>query len=168
MKEVLLCFSHQDASIHTQYDLLGSPRDLDLRSNFDLDLSRSCYTCLDASWRGKHDGVKIIALSFQTRKLSPKKLFRSKMPFFDISWPLTPKPLVLGEIWRHLSKRAFQELSIAFLDFDVAVTGTEIMRIIWSHVMQFGNLGKFCPWWPLVTSILISHKNNVSTFSRAC
>ena len=26
-----------------QYDLLGSPRDLDLRSNFDLDLSRSCY-----------------------------------------------------------------------------------------------------------------------------
>ena len=28
-----------------QYDLLGSPRDLDLRSNFDLDLSRSCYTC---------------------------------------------------------------------------------------------------------------------------
>ena len=31
-----------------QYDLLGSPRDLDLRSNFDLDLSRSCYTCFDA------------------------------------------------------------------------------------------------------------------------
>ena len=30
-----------------------SPRDLDLRSNFDLDLSRSCYTCFDASWRGK-------------------------------------------------------------------------------------------------------------------
>ena len=31
-----------------QYDLLGSPRDLDLRSNFDLDLSRSCYTFFDA------------------------------------------------------------------------------------------------------------------------
>ena len=41
---VSLCFSHQDASIHMQYDLLGSPHDLDLMSNFDLDLSRSCYT----------------------------------------------------------------------------------------------------------------------------
>ena len=65
---VSLCFSHQDASIHVQYDLLGSPRDLDLRSNSDLELSMSSYTCFDASGRGKHDGVKIIALSFQTRK----------------------------------------------------------------------------------------------------
>ena len=36
---VALCFSHEDASIHMQCDLLRSPRDLDLRSNFDLDLS---------------------------------------------------------------------------------------------------------------------------------
>ena len=43
-----MCFSHQDASIHMQYDLLGSPRDLDLRSNFDLHLSRSYYTFVDA------------------------------------------------------------------------------------------------------------------------
>ena len=49
VRVVSLCFSHQDASIHMQYDLLGSPRDLDLRSNFDLDLSRSCYTCFYAS-----------------------------------------------------------------------------------------------------------------------
>ena len=26
-----------------------------------------------------------------------------KNDVFDISWPLTPKPLVLGEIWRHVS-----------------------------------------------------------------
>ena len=64
-------------------DLLGSPRDHDLRSNFDLDLSRSCCTCFDASWRGKHDGFKIIALSFQTRKLSPKNCFAQKCRF----WP---------------------------------------------------------------------------------
>ena len=49
MRVVSLCFSHQDASINMQYDLLGSPCDLGLRSNFDLDLSRSCYTFLDAS-----------------------------------------------------------------------------------------------------------------------
>ena len=35
MGVVSLCFSHQDASIHMQCDLLGSPRDLDLRSNFE-------------------------------------------------------------------------------------------------------------------------------------
>ena len=84
-------------------------------------------------------------------------------------WLLTPKPLVFGEIWRHLSERAFQELSIVFFfNFDVAVTGNEIMGIIWSYVMLFGKLGKFCPWWPLVTSILTSHKNDLSNFSRAC
>ena len=83
VRVVSLCFSHQDASIHMQYDLLGSPRDLDLRTNFSLDLSRLCYTCLDASERGKHDGVKIIALSSQTRKLSSKNGFAQKCRF----WP---------------------------------------------------------------------------------
>ena len=63
-----------------------------------------------------------------------RKTVSLKNAVFDLSWPLTPKPLVLGEIWRHRSERAFQELSIAFLNFDVAVTGTEIMRIIWSYI----------------------------------
>ena len=40
-----------------------------------------------------------------------------KNAVFDLSWPLTPKPLDLGEIWRHSSERAFQELSIAFFKF---------------------------------------------------
>ena len=53
-----------------------------LESNFDLDLSRSYYTCFDVSWRGKHDGVKIVTLSFQTRKLS-KNCFAQKYRF----WP---------------------------------------------------------------------------------
>ena len=110
MKVVSMCLSRQYASTDMQ---LGSRRDLDLRSNFDLDLSRSCYTFFDASWRDKHDGVNIIALSFQTQKLSLKNCFAQKWRF-DLSWPLTPKRLILGEIWRHLSKRAFQELSFAF------------------------------------------------------
>ena len=109
MKVVSMCLSRQYASTDMQ---LGSSRDLDLRSNFGLDLSRSCYTCFDASWRGKHDGVKIIALSFQTQKLL-KNCFAQKYRF-DLSWPLTLKQLILGEIWRHLSERAFQELSFAF------------------------------------------------------
>ena len=46
MKVVSMCLYCQYASTDVQ---LGSSRDLDLRSNFDLDFSRSCYTCLDAS-----------------------------------------------------------------------------------------------------------------------
>ena len=113
MKVVSMCLSRQYASTDMQF---GSSRDLDLRSIFHLDLSRSYYTCFDASWWGKHDGVKIIALSFQTQKLSLKNCFAQKC-VFDISWHLTLKRLISGEIWRHLSERAFQELSFAFLDF---------------------------------------------------
>ena len=147
MKVVSMCLSRQYASTDMQ---LGLRRDLDLRSNFGLDLSRSCYICFDASWRGKHDGVKIISLSFQTQKLSLKHfkvmlyMFRCvltrqtrwcqnhfsiisnrsynwktaslKNPVFDLSWPLTLKRLILGEIRRHSSEGAFQELSFAFLD----------------------------------------------------
>ena len=44
---VSMCLSRQYAS--TDIIELGSRRDLGLRSNFDLDLSRSCYTFFDAS-----------------------------------------------------------------------------------------------------------------------
>ena len=41
---------------------------LDLRSNFDLDLSRSSYIWFDAPQRSKHDGVKIVALTLKSSK----------------------------------------------------------------------------------------------------
>ena len=147
MKVVSMCLSRQYASTDMQ---LGSSRDLDLRSNFDLELSRSCYTCFDAPWRGKHDGVKIIALSFQTQKLSLKTV-SLKNAVFDLSWPLTLKRLILGEIWRHLSERAFQELSFAFFGFGVAIIVPEIMAGIPDKTTIFR---KFDLWWPLLTSIL--------------
>ena len=80
MKVVSMCLSRQYASTDMQ---LGSRRDLDLRSNFELDSSRSCYTCFEAYWQGEHDGVKIIALSFQTHTLSSKNCFAQKCRF----WP---------------------------------------------------------------------------------
>ena len=46
-----LCLSHQDASTAMQYDLFRSLRDLGLRSNFDLDLSRSNHISFEASLR---------------------------------------------------------------------------------------------------------------------
>ena len=111
MKVVSMCLSRQYASTDLQ---LGSSRDLDLRSNFDLDFSRSCYTCFDASWWDKHDGVKIIALSFQTQKLSLKKLFRSKNAVFDLSWPLTLKTVDLR--W-HLTSPQWKSVSRAIFCF---------------------------------------------------
>ena len=86
MKVVLMCLSRQYASTYMQF---GSSRDLDLRSNFDLDLSSTFYTCFDASWQGEHDGVKIIALSFSNTEVVIEKLFRSKIPF-----------LTFRDLWR--------------------------------------------------------------------
>ena len=46
---VSLCWSGLDASPDMQVGLLRAPNDLDLRSKFDLDLSRSQSICFDAS-----------------------------------------------------------------------------------------------------------------------
>ena len=69
---------------------------LDLRSNFDLDLSRSNYTWFDAApWRDKHDSIKIVALPLKLKILSSKNRFENFGIFtpgdlnFDLSkkWP---------------------------------------------------------------------------------
>ena len=54
---VSLSLSLQDASIDMQHDLFRSLRDLDLRLNFDIDLSTSNHTSLELSLRDKHDGA---------------------------------------------------------------------------------------------------------------
>ena len=76
---------------------------------------------------------------------------------FDISWPLTPKRLILVKYDGMVTKERLKNFLVLFLNFVTASTGTEIM-IIWSHVMKIGNFGKFCLWWPLVTSMLITRK----------
>ena len=55
---------------------------LDLRSNLDLDLSRSNYTyIIRRALTDKHDRVKIIVLSLKTKKLLSKKTFWSNLTF---------------------------------------------------------------------------------------
>ena len=128
------CFSHQDASIHMQYDLLRLPSDLDLRSNFTLTFQG--HTIHVSMRRDEANTMVSKSLLYHFKYGSyHRKTVSLKNAVLGLSWPLTPKRLILGEIWRHTSERAFQELSIAFLNFDVSLTGTEIMRIIWSHVM---------------------------------
>ena len=57
-------------------------RDLDLRSNFEVDLSRSRYIWFDLSRRDKHDGITIIVVTFKMKKLFAKNYF-AQNNFFD-------------------------------------------------------------------------------------
>ena len=65
---------------------------LDLRSNFDLDLSRSNYTWFDAPWWDNHDGIKIVTLPSKLTILSSKNRL-GKFWNFDPWWPqFWPEP----------------------------------------------------------------------------
>ena len=66
-----------------QHDLFGSGRDLDLRSNFEHDLSRSNYTSFDASKQEKHYAGKINVVSLLNQKLLQKKYFWKKLLFLE-------------------------------------------------------------------------------------
>ena len=87
-----------------------------------------------------------------------------KNAVFDLSWPLTLKRLILGEICRHHGKRAFRELSFAFFGFGVAIIVREIMAGIPDKTIIFR---KFDLWWPLLTSIFAWAKNYRNDFERA-
>ena len=58
-----------------QHDLFGSGHDLDLRSNFEIDLSRSNYTSFKSAFHEKHDGIKTSSISFLDKILLAKPLF---------------------------------------------------------------------------------------------
>ena len=88
---VSLSLSRENASRDMSHDLLyGSSRDLDLRSNFQFDLSRSKSTCFDASWREKHDGGVRNPQSFLVQMLFAKKTILAKNAFLNL----------LGLTWR--------------------------------------------------------------------
>ena len=95
---------------------------LDLRSNFDLDLSRSNYTWFDAPWRDKHNGIKIVALPLKLKILSSKNRF-GKFWNFDPWWPqFWPEP----NNDRNNFEMIFRELSNAVFRFVLPCTGAEI------------------------------------------
>ena len=67
-----------------QHDLFGSGHDLDLRSIFQHDLSRSNYISFDASRQEKHDAGKINVMSLLIQKLLQKKTFSQKTVIFGV------------------------------------------------------------------------------------
>ena len=97
---------------------------VDLRWNFDLDLSRSNYTWFDAPWRDKHDRVTMVVLSFKTKTLSSKNHFGQIWPF-DLWWP---------QFWPELKndrssfRMIFPELSNAVFRFVLRCAWAEINR----------------------------------------
>ena len=74
----------------------------DLRSNFQLDLSRSKNICFDESWREQHDGAWIILLSFSVRQLFAKNGKSSNCFLCSLTRPggvkIWPKEVNLGII----------------------------------------------------------------------
>ena len=70
---------------------------LDLRLNFEVDLSMSCYTYFNAPWQDKHDGIKISFQPFPYQKLFSKNYFR-KIPSFWPWWSLESWPLTSPQI----------------------------------------------------------------------
>ena len=95
---------------------------LDLRSNFDLDLSRSNYTWFDAPWRDKHVGIKIVGLPLKLKILSSKNRF-GKFWNFDPWWPqFWPEP----KNDRNYFEMILRELSNAVFRFVLRCAGAEI------------------------------------------
>ena len=81
------CLSRQDGSTDMQHDLFGSGHDLDLRSNFQHDLSRSTDNSFDASWREEHDAGKIKFVQGLSQKLLQKQSFRKNRLFWQFLPP---------------------------------------------------------------------------------
>ena len=65
-----------------QHGVLSSIRDLDLRSNFENDLSRSTYKWFDSSQPDKYDDALIIAVYFDMNKIIRGRRFRFKNSIF--------------------------------------------------------------------------------------
>ena len=80
---------------------------LDLRSNFDLDLSRSNYTWFDAPWRDKHYGIKIVARPLKVKTVSSKNHFGKFWNFDPWRPQFWPEPKMIEMISKWFS-RAFE------------------------------------------------------------
>ena len=116
-----------------QHDLFGPGHDLDLRSNFQHDLSRSNYISFDAAGQEKHDAGKINIVSSLSEKLLQKDVCRKNSYFWSFC-SLEAKPLILDRILRLISERTLKELSNAFLRITVALLVPELCASLSKNV----------------------------------
>ena len=95
----------QGASADMQHDLHEPTQTLtwdDLRSNFEIDLSRSSSICFEPARLAKHIDVKIMVLTLILQDLFTKNYFHIKR-YFYLWWPL--------EYW--LKLKTYMETSVA-------------------------------------------------------
>ena len=105
---------------------------------------KSNYILFDASWQEKHDAGNINIVALLSQKLLQKNDFRKNCYFFSFC-SLEAKPLILDQIWGHVSERALKELSNALLRSTVALLIPELCASLLKNV-EIGQI------WPLVTS----------------
>ena len=140
---VPICLTHQGASTDTQHDLVGSPRDLDLRLNFDLDLLRSPCICFDVSRREKHDGAKIIALPLLGKNISVKNI-SPKRSFWHLMTP-GAKTIYPSSNLRARCRKSAQKVIACFFGSALAaivsgIVGTFMKNIYKWHILTFHDL----------------------------
>ena len=124
---------------------------LDLRSNFDLDLSMSNYTWFHTPWRDKHDGIKIVALPSTLKILSFKIRF-GKFWNFDPWWPqFWPE----SKNYRYDFEMIFHDLSNALFRFVLRCAGAEIDGGVQTPPIR---------WWKIQRPIRARVKGKVSAF----
>ena len=107
-----LCLSHQDASTDMQHGLFWSLRDLDLRSNLDLEFSRSSHVSFESSLWKKHDAAIADSLSLLDQKLFVKE-YLARNSYFDNMLPMEAKRLTWGHFWC----RPYQKKSLKAIDW---------------------------------------------------
>ena len=116
-----------------QHDLFGSGHDLDLRSNFQHDFSRSKYISFNAPRQEKHAADKINVVSLLSQKLLQKNLVRKKRLFLEFL--LSGGHTVDFRLnLRTFSERTVKELSNALFPNAVALLVTELCADLYKNV----------------------------------
>ena len=155
-----------------QHDLFRSGHDLDLRSTFELDLSRS-YIPFDVPWRAKHDGVWIISLSLWEEKLLQKKNISGKFAILiwhcmtSIGWTVDLR----SNLRTAYQKSVSTAIECFFSNF-LAHLVPEIKRELWRDIeiakkSQHFEFGDLCwpRFWPDPKMIWVFLVDLISTYS---
>ena len=164
---VPLCLYCQDESTNMQFELLGSTFDLRWHwpeVKYWPDNSKLPCMCFDAPWREEHDGARNMLLAFLVQKLFAKTFLpgTATLTFFIAPNAYTVEfSSSLTTFQRKNSLRAIECFFPGLLPKIVS----EIMAYFWEEIWNFG---KFDLWWPLVTSILTWHQNDLWKYCRAC
>ena len=154
-----MCSARRYGSTDMQHDPFRSGHDLDLRSNFQVDLSRSNYSSFDASWREEHDAGKSKLVQGLGQKLLQKNCFRKNRLFLQFLPPAGKTVDVRSNLRELLRKGVNRAIECAFPRRCSSI-GSRVMRwLLGNFRHSTWKSAKFCLQWPLVTWPLTWPKN---------